>query len=139
MNDKELLEMAKMAKENAFAPLTKFSVGAAIETKSGNIYTGCNIESPSDLFNLCAERTALVKAISEGEREIVKVAVVSDDPDYIFPCGNCRQAIAEFGAHSKIIATNGSGDYNEYTIKELLPHAFTGEEIAKAHKIHEEG
>ena len=139
MNDRELVELAKIAKENAFAPLTKFSVGAAIETKSGKIYTGCNIESPSDLFNLCAERTALVKAISEGEREIVKIAVASDDPNYIFPCGNCRQAIAEFGIHAKVIATNCSGDYNEYSIKELLPHAFTGENIDNAHKAIKKG
>jgi cytidine deaminase len=96
MDNFKLLELAEQAKENAYVPYSKFKVGAALLTKSGKVYTGCNVEVASFGATNCAERTAIFKAISEGETEFEKIAVASSNDDETFPCGICRQVIVEF-------------------------------------------
>ncbi len=126
MTDKELIDCAKKALEKAYVPYSKFRVGAAILTKTGNIYTGCNVEIASFGATNCAERTAVWKAVSEeGKIEIEKIAIASDDDDYIFPCGICRQVMAEFADDNmKLLCTNKDGDYKEIRFGDILPNAF---------------
>ncbi|KXG75881.1 cytidine deaminase [Thermotalea metallivorans] len=131
MNEKELLQKAEAAKEMAYVPYSRFPVGAALLTKSGRVFTGCNIECASYGGTNCAERTALFKAISEGEREIEAIAVVSDNENYTFPCGICRQVILEFGKDIKIILGNKNGEIKVFTIEELLPNCFSGADLEK--------
>jgi cytidine deaminase len=127
MTDNELLKMAEEAKSGAYAPYSGFKVGAALLTGSGKVYTGINIENISYGATNCAERTAIFKAVSEGEREIMKIAIASDSEDYIYPCGICRQVIAEFGTNdTRIICSNGKSNFKVYNLGELLPHAFRG-------------
>lgn len=125
MTERELVERAIGAKENAYVPYSHFRVGAALITENGNVYTGANIENISYGATNCAERTAVFKAVSEGERKIESIAIASDMDDYIFPCGICRQVLAEFaGSHMKIICSNKKGDYKVYSFENLLPNAF---------------
>ncbi len=126
MTDKELIESAKKALVNAFVPYSKFRDGAAILTKTGNVYTGCNVEIASFGATNCAERTAVWKAVSEeGRIEIEKIAIASDEDDYIFPCGICRQVLAEFADDDmKLLCTNKAGDYKEIRFGDILPNAF---------------
>lgn len=131
MNEKELLQKAEAAKKMAYVPYSRFPVGAALLTKSGRVFTGCNIECASYSGTNCAERTALFKAISEGEREIEAIAVVSDNESYTFPCGICRQVILEFGRDIKIILGNKNGEIKVFTIEELLPNCFSGADLEK--------
>jgi len=121
----ELVKIASEAKQNAYAPYSGFKVGAAVVTDKGNIYTGINIENASYGATNCAERTAVFKAVSNGERKIDIVAISSESEDFIFPCGICRQVLAEF-AHkdTKIICSKKNGDFIVLTLEELLPHAF---------------
>lgn len=131
MNERELLQKAVEAKEKAYVPYSKFPVGAALLTKGGKVFTGCNIECASFGGTNCAERTALFKAISEGEKEIEAIAVVSDNEDYTFPCGICRQVILEFGRDIKIILGNKEGAIQIFTIDDLLPKSFSGIDLEK--------
>jgi cytidine deaminase len=126
MTDKELIESAKKALEKAYVPYSKFRVGAAVLTKTGNVYTGCNVEIASFGATNCAERTAVWKAVSEeGRIEIEKIAIASDDDDYIFPCGICRQVMAEFADDDmKLLCTNKEGDYKAIRFGDILPNAF---------------
>lgn len=119
-----LVEKAYEAMENAYAPYSNFKVGAALLTKSGKIYTGCNVEIASFGATNCAERTAIFKAISEGEREYSAIAVVSSSHDFTYPCGICRQVIVEFTKDIDIIVAKGY-DYEVYKIETLLPKSFT--------------
>jgi len=96
ISDKDLIEKARKAKEFAYSPYSKFPVGAAILAKSGKVYTGCNIENSSFGLSICAERVALFKAVSVGEKEFVKLAVVGPENSSVFPCGACRQVLFEF-------------------------------------------
>ena len=129
MNNEELIKLAIEAKKNAISP-TGYYVGAAIKTKSGKIYTGCNLGSENGIFNICAERTAIVKMLSEGEKEIEKIAVVGGFGDELvltLPCGVCRQLIIDFGTDIEIIAAyeeNEELKYHTYLIKDLLPGGF---------------
>jgi len=125
-----LVKMATEAKDNAYAPYSGFRVGAAVLTDNGRIYTGCNVENSSYGATICAERTAVVKAVSDGETEIVAVAVAGDSERYTFPCGICRQVISEFGKDdTKVICINKNGQYKIYDLKDIIPHAFTGEDL----------
>ena len=125
MQDKELIILAQKSKEKAYAPYSEFRVGAAVKTENGQVYTGANIENVSFGATNCAERTAVFKAVFEGERKIDTVAIASDSEDFIFPCGICRQVLAEFGDDKmKILCSNRKGEYREYTLGELLPGAF---------------
>lgn len=128
MNYKELVEKAYEAMEFAYTPYSKFNVGAALLTKSGKVYTGCNVEIASLGATNCAERTAIFKAISEGEKEYTAIAVVSSSKDFTYPCGICRQVIVEFGKDIDIIVAKDY-DYEVYKIDDLLPHSFTGIDI----------
>ncbi|NMB97413.1 MAG: cytidine deaminase [Clostridiaceae bacterium] len=125
MDYKELVKIASEVKNNAYAPYSGFNVGAVVITDTGNIYTGINIENASYGATNCAERTAVFKAVSNGERKIDIVAISSESDDYIFPCGICRQVLVEFGHNNtKIICSKKNGDYIVFTLEELLPHAF---------------
>lgn len=129
MDKKLLVKKAFEAKEKAYAPYSGFNVGAALLTKNGKIYTGCNIESASYTPTICAERTAIAKAVSEGERDIIAIAVTGGDSQWTFPCGVCRQVIREFGKDATIIIAKSEDEYREYTLKELLPHSFGPEDL----------
>ncbi len=124
MMDKELLEAALAARERAYAPYSKFLVGAAVRAESGKIYTGCNIENASYGLTVCAERNALFSAVGAGERKFTALCVVGDTEEPISPCGACRQVMAEFKVPCIILA-NLKGDVKEYTLEELLPYGFT--------------
>ena len=123
MMDKELLEAALAARERAYAPYSKFLVGAAVRAESGKIYTGCNIENASYGLTVCAERNALFSAVGAGERKFTALCVVGDTEGPISPCGACRQVMAEFKVPCIILA-NLQGDVKEYTLEELLPLSF---------------
>ncbi|MBS7526766.1 cytidine deaminase [Fusibacter paucivorans] len=124
MDYKALVEKAYEAAEMAYVPYSKFKVGAALLTKSGKVYTGCNIEIASFGATNCAERTAIFKAISEGEHDFTAIAIVSSSHDYTYPCGICRQVIVEFSKDIDIIISKDY-DYEVYKIDDLLPHSFT--------------
>ena len=130
MNIENLISQAMKVRERAYVPYSKFKVGAALLSKTGKIYSGCNVESASYSPTICAERTAISKAISEGEKEFEAIAVVGSS-DYTFPCGVCRQVIREFGTHIKIIVANDVDDYKEFTLEELLPHSFGPDDLSE--------
>lgn len=129
MDKRQLIRKALEAKEKSYAPYSNFHVGAALLTKDGKIYTGCNIESASYTPTNCAERTAIFKAVSEGDREFVAIAIVGDSDGYTYPCGVCRQVIREFGKNIKIIVAKSEDDYREYDLEELFPHSFGPEDL----------
>ncbi len=126
MDNKQLIKLALKAMENAYVPYSGFKVGAALLTSEGKAYTGCNIENISFGATICAERTAMFKAISEGETSFVKLAVVSSADKITFPCGICRQVINEFMPNGEIILY-GNGKTEIYSVSELLPHSFDNE------------
>jgi cytidine deaminase len=122
--DKELIKKATNAIDKAYSPYSKYSVGAAVRTKDGKIYDGCNIENASYGLTVCAERVALFKAISEGQKNIEEISIVIDDDILPSPCGACRQVISELAPDAKISLATKDGLYKEYTLDELLPNAF---------------
>ncbi len=119
----ELIEAARIARENAYAPYSKYKVGAAILASSGKIYTGCNFENASFGAGACAERVALGAALAAGEREFLAVACIGGD-DAITPCGICRQAFSEFG-DMIIYCGSADGEVKQYTLAQLLPFGFS--------------
>lgn len=132
MRDELLIQEAFLAREQAYCPYSDFAVGAALLTGSGKIYHGCNIENASYSVANCAERTAVFKAVSEGEKEFVAIAVVGGKKgtppvDYTYPCGVCRQVMAEFGNPEEfcILVAKDVNDYKTFVLKELLPESFT--------------
>ena len=123
-SNEELVEAAKAARENSYAPFSDFRVGAALETEDGEIISGCNVESASYGLTVCAERVAIWKAISEGKHEIKNIAVVADTEELTPPCGVCRQIIWEFGGNVPVTLANLNGKRETLEMKELLPRAF---------------
>jgi len=123
-SDNQLIETAKAARLQSLAPFSNFLVGAALQTKAGKVYTGCNVESASYGLTVCAERVAIWKALSEGEREFTDLVIVADTETLTPPCGTCRQIIWEFAKHANIVLANLHGQREEVTIKDLLPRAF---------------
>ena len=121
---KELIEAATRVRENAYAPFSKFQVGAALETDDGQIIVGSNVESASYGLTVCAERVAVWNAISQGKRKIKRIAVVADTEDLTPPCGVCRQIIWEFGGDIPVIFANLHGKSETVQMKDLLPRAF---------------
>ncbi len=119
-----LVETAKNARLRSVAPFSGFLVGAAVRTAAGKVYTGCNIESASYGLTVCAERVAIWKALSEGEREFSELAVVADTESLTPPCGTCRQIIWEFCKQATIILANLEGESQVVSIRDLLPRAF---------------
>lgn len=125
MSDHEkLISAAKQARENAHAPFSNFRVGAALRAKSGKIFTGCNVENATYGLTVCAERVAVFKAISEGERGFDAVAVVTDTEKLTPPCGACRQILWEFCGDAEIILANLKGGVESYRLSALFPHPF---------------
>ena len=120
------------ARERAYAPYSKFRVGAAVLTREGRYYSGCNIENASYSLTCCAERVALFKAVSSGERDFEAIAVTAGTEEYCTPCGACRQALAEFGSEIKVFMANKEGDYLIRTVAELLPSAFKLDKAGQA-------
>ena len=134
MNWEQLTKAALSAREMSYAPYSQFRVGAALLGKSGNIYTGCNIESAAFSPTNCAERTALFKAVSEGEREFVAIAIsggTDDSPaDYFYPCGVCRQMLNEFVYDDFVVVVARSvADYKVHSFGELMPFGFGARDI----------
>ena len=123
----ELIAQAMQARERAYVPYSNYKVGAALLGKSGRVYTGCNVENAVYPLCTCAERTAVVKAVSEGEREFVALAVVTENGGS--PCGSCRQTLREFGADILVLIADVTGDYRETTIAELLPDSFSATDL----------
>ena len=128
MNPKELITQAIEARKRAYTPYSHYKVGAALLGKSGKVYLGCNVENASYGHTVCAERTAVLKAVSEGEREFDAIAVVTRNGGS--PCGGCRQVMAEFGLDTIVLIADGNGHIiKELTVAELLPEAFTPEHL----------
>ncbi len=134
MEAEQLIKAAIEAKEHAYAPYSNFRVGAALLTKGGKVYQGCNIENAAYSPTNCAERTAFFKAVYEGEREFEAIAINGDGDDYLFPCGVCRQVMAEFCDQDTflIYVSKKNGAYQKYTLAELFLGAFTKDDIDKA-------
>ncbi|WP_177560548.1 cytidine deaminase [uncultured Phascolarctobacterium sp.] len=126
--DKKLLAAALAARENAYAPYSKFKVGAAVETADGHIFTGCNVENASYGLTCCAERNAVFAAIGSGARSFKALCVVADTEEPVAPCGACRQVLAEF-PFEKIILANCKGLTKIMTVAELLPYGFGPEAL----------
>jgi len=130
LNIIELIEEAKKAREMAYVPYSNFPVGAALLTSDGKVYRGCNIENAAYTMCNCAERTALFKAFSEGDKNYSMLAVVADTDRPCSPCGACRQVIAELcDKEMVVVLTNLKGDIQELTVRELLPGAFSPEDL----------
>jgi cytidine deaminase len=126
---KSLIEKAIKARENAYVPYSNFKVGAAVLTVEGEVFTGCNVEIASFGGTICAERTALLKAISNGYKSFKAIAVVGKEGSFTYPCGICRQFIVEFGMNIEVIVAKTAEDFKIFTIEELLPYGFTGEDL----------
>ncbi len=137
ISDRELIAQALLARKNAYVPYSHFAVGAALLTGSGRVYTGCNIENAAYSPTNCAERTAVFKAVSEGERSLLKLAVVAGNaaldaplPALVSPCGVCRQVLAEFAAPDMVLLlAKSETDYETHTIGELLPMGFSPRDL----------
>ena len=127
MQNTKLVEIAKKMMQYAHAPYSGYKVGAALLCEDGSVYGGCNVEGSSYGTTICAERTALVKAVSEGKKTFSILAVCSSGNDYCTPCGICRQMLHDFSPDMKVLCANNDGEYIEYTLTQLLPHAFSGE------------
>ncbi len=125
---KQLIETAVQVREWAYAPYSKYRVGAALLTTSGKVYDGVNIENAVYPLGLCAERVAIFKAVSEGEREFVAIAIATENAG--MPCGSCRQVMAEYGLSMRVIVVDTTGKIHfESTVENLLPGAFTPKDL----------
>lgn len=132
MDFKKLLEEAKLARKNSYSPYSKFAVGAALETKDGKVFHGCNVENSSYPLCMCAERNAIYNAMNHGykKEDFVALAIIGKTKEPISPCGACRQVIHELcPLDIPICLSNLEGDIKETTPRELLPYAFTGEDL----------
>jgi cytidine deaminase len=129
MDYKNLAEAAIRSKKNALPVYSKFHVGAALLTEENKVYTGCNIESSSYSLTICAERNAIFKAISEGERKFKALAVAGDTDDFISPCGACRQVISDLCGEIDIVMVDSSGNYTVNKTSEMLPFAFGDDDL----------
>ena len=124
MTDQALVDLAFTMLERSYVPYSHFPVGAALLCPDGTVFTGCNVENAAYGSCICAERTALVKAVSEGHREFTTLAVVGKSSDYCWPCGACRQMLYEFAPDLTVLVARGDGQFVRLTLKELLPHGF---------------
>lgn len=130
MDSKQLIQEAERAREKAYAPYSRFRVGAALLSKDGKVYCGCNIENAAYSATVCAERTAIFKALSEGVREFSALAVIAETDRPVSPCGVCRQVLAEHcPPDMKVIMAGGNGKSRECTVMDLLPFAFSREDL----------
>jgi len=123
---RELADAAQNAKSNAYAPFSKFAVGAALLAADDRIFTGCNIENSSFGLTICAERVAIFNAISQGVSQFKAIAIVSDDPGFTPPCGACRQVLSDLAGNIDFVMMNASRRFKIMKLSSLLPYAFTG-------------
>ena len=126
MTDEKLLEMAVEMRRYSYVPYSHYAVGAALLGKDGRVFTGCNVENAALGDTICAERTACVKAVSEGCREFLRIAIYAESEGYCMPCGSCRQFLSEFDPHGdiEVLASRADGRYVSYRLRELMPHTF---------------
>ena len=124
MTKQELCQKAMEMLDMAYVPYSHFPVGAALECSDGTVFTGCNVENAAYGSTICAERTAIVKAVSEGHREFVRIAIAGKSKDFCVPCGSCRQVMMEFSPEMEVICLNGAGESKTFTLRELLPYGF---------------
>ncbi len=129
INYKELIQKAQNALKFSYSPYSNFKVGACVLTKSNNTYVGANIENASFGATICAERVAIDNAITSGDKDIVCIAIVSKSGDYTFPCGICRQVMAEFSNNMEVVVAKNQEDYKIYKLEDLLPHSFLQKDI----------
>ena len=129
MTHRELAELAYGMLDRSYSPYSKFHVGAALLCADGRVFTGCNVENAAYGSTICAERTALVKAVSEGAREFVTLAVVGRGEDFCWPCGACRQMLREFAPNLEVVVGNGKKELTVIPLPELLPHSFGPESL----------
>jgi cytidine deaminase len=129
-----LAARASEAKRNSYSPYSRFRVGAALLTSDGRIFTGCNVENSSYGLTVCAERTALFKAVSEGEHSFKAIAIASDEDTFTPPCGACRQVIYELAGNIDVVLTKKNGSYRTKKMLSLLPHPFDGESLKKTRR-----
>ena len=124
MTNEELIRCAEEMKARAYVPYSSFPVGAALLCADGTVFTGCNVENGAYSMCICAERTALVKAVSEGHLQFEKIAVTANTEEHCLPCGACRQMLIEFSPDMEVICANQDGDYASYPLYEMLAPAF---------------
>ena len=124
MTEKQLCDMAVAMLERAYVPYSHFPVGAALLCKDGTVFTGCNVENAAYGATICAERTAMVKAVSEGHRSFRRIAIYADSESWCTPCGACRQFLAEFSPDMEVLCAKAGDRYVSYKLSELLPHGF---------------
>ena len=124
MTDQELLDLARKAAEAAYVPYSHFPVGAALECADGTVFTGCNVENAAYGDTICAERTAAVKAVSEGHRDFKRIAIWGDSREYCYPCGSCRQVLQEFNKYMTVICGRGDGAFVVHPLIEMMPFTF---------------
>ena len=124
MTDRELMALAAKAAKNAYAPYSRFQVGAALECDDGSVYTGCNVENAALGSTKCAERSAACRAVAEGHTRFARIAVWAEGNDYCMPCGACRQFLMEFSPDMEVLSAKAGGRYVSYKLDQLLPHAF---------------
>lgn len=139
MTDQELIELAKAARTRAYAPYSRFQVGAALLTAGGRVVMGCNVENASYGLSCCAERTAVFRAVAAGEREFTALAVAADTPGPASPCGACRQVLTEFNPRLRVILSNLRGDVLVTTAAELLPGFFSPRHLPNPAAAPDEG
>ncbi|MCF2664931.1 cytidine deaminase [Oscillibacter valericigenes] len=130
MTREELKATAVAMLDRAYCPYSHFAVGAALECADGTVFTGCNIENAAYSATICAERTAVAKAVSEGHTDFVRIVVAGRCEDFCVPCGVCRQVLREFAPNIEIICLNGKGEEQVFTLSQLLPHSFGPEFLA---------
>jgi len=131
-SESDLIKAATDARLRSVAPFSNFLVGAALQTDEGKVFTGCNVESASYGLTVCAERVAIWKALSEGERDFARLVIVADTEQLTPPCGTCRQIIWEFCKHATILLANLHGQKEELHIADLLPRAFDARFLKEA-------
>ena len=124
MTKQELCKKAVDMLDMAYVPYSHFPVGAALECRDGTVFTGCNVENAAYGSTICAERTAIVKAVSEGHRDFVRIAIAGKSKDFCVPCGSCRQVMMEFSPEMEVICLNGAGESKTFALRELLPYGF---------------
>ena len=132
MTDRELVDQAIKMLDYSYVPYSKFPVGAALECADGSVFTGCNVENAAYGDTICAERTAVVKAVSEGHRDdFIRIAIAGHSADYCWPCGSCRQMLYEFAPDLTVLVARGDHEFVTLPLKELLPYGFGPKSLNK--------
>lgn len=124
LSDEQLVQQALAMRRRAYAPYSRFAVGAALESEDGTVFGGCNVENAAYAECICAERTAVVQAVSQGQRRFRRIAVVGSSDEPCWPCGACRQVLSEFAPGLMLLVGDQSGRFQKLPLSELLPHHF---------------